>query len=95
MNALAFPRNIRIPSGKTATLSEMKEYGAAIQQFVKETEASLKFEKNAQCHNDTVDYLNHIAQHYNRELQLFHKAEQKRRMTQIYGFIQASTNRQR
>ena len=92
MKALSFPKNVRTPSGKTATLGEMKDYGVILQVFVRETETNLKSEQNIQRHNNAVDYLNHIAKHYNRELQLFNKEEQKRQMSLLYKVMQQSTS---
>lgn len=92
MNTPSFPKNLQILSGKTANLREIKEYGAILQKFIRETEANLKHEKNVRRYNDTVDYLEHIAKHYNHELHVFNREEQKRQIALLCKFMQQSTS---
>lgn len=90
MKALSFPSNVRIPSGATATRREMKEYGVVIQKFIAETKASLDTEEDPRRRDVALDYLNHIATHYDRELRVFSRAEQKRRAPPLRRLLRAA-----
>lgn len=83
MKPLTFPKNVRIPSGKEASLRDMQEYGRVLQNFVKKTEIKLLDETDTKQYNMTVEYLNHLADHYNRELKVFKKAQQQRQLAAL------------
>lgn len=88
MKARTKSQNIHIPSGKDATHSDMQEYGATLQEFVRTTETRLRKEKNTERYNETVDYLNLLAKNYNRELKIFGREESKRQLNTLSMFMQ-------
>jgi len=69
---------LEIPDGRSASAEDMRRYGQALQQFVRNTEARLPAVADATEHNRMVDYLHTLADEYNRQLRIFREIEQQR-----------------
>lgn len=79
---------VKFPDGRTATFEIMRDYGRAVQQFVRDTEAALAEVADAGQHNRIVDYLHVVADTYNDQFRIFRASEQERQL-RVAAFLAA------
>lgn len=70
--------SVQLPDGKTASFAEMQSYGETLQQFIREQEQALSGVQEVSRHNEIIDYLQLLADSYNKQLHVF-KTEESRR----------------
>lgn len=78
MNIHEKPLAVTIPLGENASFEEMQSYGEVLQMFICDHEAELAHVADLKRHNDTVDYLQSLANCYNEQLRIYKQAEAQR-----------------
>jgi len=69
---------ITLPDGSVANFEEIQAYGQVLQRFILEQEAALPAVKDANRHNEIIDYLRLLARSYNAQLRRFKAAQAQR-----------------
>lgn len=69
---------IELPDGRTASYEVMQAYGEALQDFVRQQEATLASIESTQHYNQAVDFLQQLADGYNEQLRRYKMAESER-----------------
>lgn len=87
MNTLAGPSTIKLPDGRKASFHEMQRYGQVLQEFIREQEENLAQITNDRRHNGIIEYLQTLADGYNKQLGLYQSAEVQRRQKQLVAMI--------
>ncbi len=65
------PNIIRLPAGHEASFEYMQAYGSVLQTFIQDQEALLPAITDTRRHNDTIDYLQSLANGYNEQLRIY------------------------
>jgi hypothetical protein len=65
------PTTIRLPRGQTASYEVMYTYGRVLQAFILEQESLLPAVTDTKRHNDTIDYLQSLANGYNEQVRIY------------------------
>lgn len=78
MTGTTDPISIKLPHGEHASFEEMQAYGSVLQSFICTQEALLEDIDDVRHHNDTVDYLQSLANGYNEQLRIYKDAEARR-----------------
>ena len=87
MNILSGAPAIKLPNGREATRDDMQNYGHVLQSFIRAQEEKLEQVTNSHHHNQIIDYLQILADGYNKELRLFQCAEAQRHQMQLENMI--------
>lgn len=89
MTASANPLTIQLPRGEYASFAEMQGYGSILQSFICSQEALLQDLEDVQHHNNTVDYLQSLANSYNEQLRIYKVSESQRQREMLAALMRA------
>lgn len=92
MTGSAKPLSIHLPRGEHASFEEMQAYGSTLQSFICTQEALLDDIEDVEHHNDTVDYLQSLANSYNEQLRVYKVAEAKRQRDTLSALLRVVGN---
>jgi len=87
MTAYANPLSIQLPRGEYASFAEMQGYGSVLQTFICSQEALLEDIEDVKHHNDTVDYLQSLANSYNEQLRIYKESESQRQRNMLSALM--------
>ena len=79
--------SVHLPRGEYASFEEMQSYGSVLQSFIRTQEALLEDMEDIQHHNDTIDYLQSLANGYNEQLRVYKEAESRRQREMLSTLI--------
>jgi len=91
MTASANPLSIHLPRGEYASFAEMQGYGSILQSFICSQEALLEDIEDVQHHNDTVDYLQSLANSYNEQLRIYKESEAQRQRSMLTALMRVAS----
>jgi len=80
--------SIRLPDGREASFEEMQAYGSVLQSFIQEQEAQLPAISDARHHNDTIDYLQSLANAYNEQLHVYRDTQAQQHTSMMVALLQ-------
>jgi len=89
MTVSANPLSIQLPRGECASFAEMQGYGSILQSFICSQEALLEDIEDVKHHNDTVDYLQSLANSYNEQLRIYKEAEAQRQRNMFAALMRS------
>lgn len=87
MTGPASSLSIHLPRGEHASFEEMQAYGSVLQSFICTQEALLEEMEDVQHHNDTIDYLQSLANSYNEQLRVYKEAEAQRQRATLTALM--------
>jgi hypothetical protein len=87
MATSAVPLTVKLPYGREATFEEMQIYGQIMQDFIRNQEALLPQVKDTRRHNQIIDYLQTLADGYNKQLGIYKAAEACRQQDGVMALI--------
>ena len=89
MTHSANPLSVHMPRGEQASFEEMQKYGSILQSFINSQEALLEDIEDVKHHNDTVDYLQSLANGYNEQLRMYKEAEAQRQRNTLSAIMRS------
>lgn len=92
MTVLTSSQTIKMPHGAKASFAEMQSYGSVLQRFITEQESKLDNIKDTKQHNETIDYLQSLANSFNEQLQLYQAKEARQQRELMHELMRVLKN---
>jgi len=83
--------SITLSRGETASFEEMQAYGSVLQSFICCQETQLEETKDVRRYNDTIDYLQSLANGYNEQLCVYKQMEASRQQKLMTALMVLTT----